>query len=444
MLSIRCVGRLLAAHLLALYAILSIHGWIRSFRPLPPTDTLASKTDIHQMTWRDPFTYDIAIYASPLRSFYDDQSHFFIDAQHIATLRNNKLDSKLRRFRKSMRINKASDTMYLHLFMQESGKMNPHPAMGDKLLVQAHTQLAGGRKRVAWEVMLDNHVFADRRMPTDVRRISVMRYYSPSERRAYGPIAWDNPLVAVNDAQGNSNASSYVDVSLDQVSLEWMRIAAQFVRAPLDPFASSGSGIAASMDEQDVRLVAIIVRLADYAKLSSIVLGVCWVVGIVAQALVFVIDLESMLGSLLFTASTPSPLKRGILYGCSVAAESVRLFILFVHSKQPMLPGYMFTTCAGYLICPMLYVLLATTLALSVVATRKTSSTKQDSHLDLLLARQIIAAVAWTFDAVLRLLLLPEAKYAALIPIAPLVAAAYLFYKSKTCEQHQTKRPKSN
>ncbi|KAJ1794473.1 hypothetical protein LPJ59_004524 [Coemansia sp. RSA 2399] len=426
MCSVRLAIRVLAAHLLALYAILGVYRWIKAFQPLPVD---ASNPTVHRMTWRDPFTYDVAIYASPLRSFYDDQSHFFSSAQHVATLSNNRIDSRLGRIRIRAQINATNE--YLHLFMQESGRMKPHPAMGDKLLVHAHTRLLlrdgneeKRRARVAWEVMLDSHLFADRQMPTDVRRISVMRYYSPSERRAYSPIAWDNPLVAIRDME-KGNSEDHVDISLDQVSLEWMRISARFVGAPLDPFASTEAGLDPSMDPQDALLATIIVHLANYAKPAVIALGVCWVLGIMAQALVLVIDLEAAIS----LASSPSTKQRSILRGCSVAAESLRLFTLIAHSKQPMLPGYMFTTCVCAIPRIALYAQLMAAL-----------STSADDR-GLIFARQICAAVAWAVDAVLQLLLLDEgSRLGFLMPIVPLATAAHLYFKES--KPAQRLRPK--
>ncbi|KAJ2401534.1 hypothetical protein GGI23_001332 [Coemansia sp. RSA 2559] len=391
------------------------------------------------MTWRDPFTYDVAIYASPLRSFYDDQSHFFSNAQHVATLSNNRINSRLGRIHMRAQINATNE--YLHLFMQESGKMKPHPAMGDKLLVQAHTRLLlrdGSKKkkkrraRVAWEVMLDSHLFADRQMPTDVRRISVMRYYSPSERRAYSPIAWDNPLVAIDDAQrSSSDNEDHVDISLDQVSLEWMRISARFVGAPLDPFASTEAGLGPSMDQQDDLLMTIIVHLANYAKPAAIMLGACWVLGIVAQALVLVIDLEAAI-----SLASPSTGRRGALHGCSVAAESLRLLTLIARSKQPMLPGYTFTTWFSAVSGIALYAQLMATLALSISADES----------NLLFTRHICAAVAWTADAVLQRLLLDEGTgLIFLTPVVPLAAAArLLFFFLRKSKPTQGLRPKAS
>ncbi|KAJ2549383.1 hypothetical protein EV175_004473, partial [Coemansia sp. RSA 1933] len=293
---IRWAARALATLLLALYIIGGAYRWFKSFGPPAIAITSEPQPLVHRMTWRKPFAYDVAIYASPMRSYYHDQSYFFRQAQHVATLKNNSIDRNLGRIHISARIDKF--TKYLHLFMQEAGKMDPHPAMGDKLLVLAHTRLfidgKRRRARVAWEVMLDDHPFADRQMPVDVRRISVMKYLSPSERRNYSPIAWDNPLVALHDySQSNSTDSDYqVDISLAQVSLEWMRICARFVRAPLDPFASKQSGMSPSMSSQHIRMTAIIVRLADYSKQGAVVLGIFWALGVVAQMFALVIDIE--------------------------------------------------------------------------------------------------------------------------------------------------------
>ncbi|KAJ2525240.1 hypothetical protein GGI11_000211 [Coemansia sp. RSA 2049] len=539
--SIRGVAvRVLVALLPALYAIYGLRQWISSYRPVPLlTKETASYLDgpPHQLTWREPFAYDVAIYASHHHSFYDDQSHFFSDAQHVATLRDIKLQQGSHNHNRLLlhtraRIRTAvptnSSSMYLHLFMQEASKMNPHPSMEDKLIVQAHTRLlipshstsgssaavvVVGRSRVAWEAMLDNHLFANRQMAVDVRRMSVMQYYSPSERRAYSPIAWDNPLVALGDARRQSrrrfrdskNKANYIDssgsggngnnskqfievtVTLRRVSLEWMRIVGQFVRSPLDPFASANAtafvaddnsdmvdsaAYVQPMDRQKRHLVAIFERLAGYSTHAMFVLGGCWALGIAGQALALAADAEAG-GFLLASAgmgiwSRHKQLRQrraiaiavgvGLLHWCAAALESTRIIALFTHSHQPpamLLSGSYYnyyasiaSSSSNFSASSALWLLQIISLALPAIATTTITSNKDLGIFcyDRILARQISLLVAWTADTVLGLTLLPDTddydnngRAAALAPVALLaITTVYLTYKRKHLETTTT------
>ncbi|KAJ2763529.1 hypothetical protein H4S06_000007 [Coemansia sp. BCRC 34490] len=541
MYSIRGVAvRVLVALLPALYAIHGLRQWISSYRPAP---LLAKETTPsldgppHQLTWREPYAYDVAIYASHHHSFYDDQSHFFSDAQHVATLRDIKLQQGSHNQNRLLlhtraRIRTAvptnSSSLYLHLFMQEAGKMNPHPSMEDKLIVQAHTRLlipshstsgssiVVGRSRVAWEAMLDNHLFANRKMPVDVRRMSVMQYYSPSERRAYSPIAWDNPLVALGDARrqssrhlrdsknkdnrnrndidassGNGNNSKQfieVTVTLRRVSLEWMRIVGQFVRSPLDPFASANAsasvvddnsdivGSAAyvqPMDRQKRHLVAILERLAGYSTHAMLVLGGCWALGIAGQALALAVDAEA--GGFLLAGATmgiwsqhKQPRQQralviaagvGLLHWCAAAVESTRIIALLTHSNQPpamLLPGSYYnyvlavSSSISFSVSPSLWLLQIISLALPAIATTSNKGLGISCY-DRILARQISLLVAWTADTVLGLALLPDTdsydnngRAAALAPVALLaITTVYLTYKRKHIDTTTTRTKKA-
>ncbi|KAJ2877641.1 hypothetical protein FB639_003670, partial [Coemansia asiatica] len=195
----------------------------------------------HRITWRPPFAYDISIYVSPFYSFYEDQSHFFSKSQQLVYLEDISIDRRFTRYEEtniSIALDpSASAEKYLHLFMQRTGKMEPYPAMGDQFLVHAMAPLVVENENgiafthcVAWEFMLDDHTFAEWSIPVDVSRLMNMKYYSAKERRAYNPLAWNNPLVAQFCSSNTSIARSEkpsnisVDISLDQVSLEWMRL----------------------------------------------------------------------------------------------------------------------------------------------------------------------------------------------------------------------------
>ncbi|KAJ2725361.1 hypothetical protein GGI07_001369 [Coemansia sp. Benny D115] len=263
------------------YAILTASRWYRSFTPATACE-IRSQYDLshmQRMTWRSPFVYEMAVYASTYRSFYDDQSHFFDKAQLLATVKNNNLDHPMRRFRAKATIDKRllaqNTTVYLHLFMQRAHQMNPHPKMTDPFLVHSLAPiiivendadvapltlknifgfqikstssapnhgagLAGKQaplvtRRVAWEAVLENHSFCMWKMPIDVSRLANTKYYSPDERRAYNPIVQRNPLVAAIYGSREDYAAHgpfAVDISIDQVSLEWIRLVNSLATQP--------------------------------------------------------------------------------------------------------------------------------------------------------------------------------------------------------------------
>ncbi|KAJ1821298.1 hypothetical protein LPJ56_001177 [Coemansia sp. RSA 2599] len=283
-----------------LFSLLCFYRWYGSFAPAAVVASQPDKTP-HRITWRRPFAYDIAVYASPFYSFYDDQSHFFSKSEQLIHVKDVGLDGRFRRLSKPVSVaaldgSSASQQVllekkYLHLFMQRSGQMTPHPAMGDRFLVHAMAPLVLGNAsddsiavvtRVAWEFMLDDHVFDEWSVPVDVSRLMNMKYFSPSERRAYNPLAWQNPLVAQHPRSSLSSLALSkasggvfsVDISLDQVSLEWMRM-------------TNAVAVASATDDRDDLLLAFfklaLARLADCSRSTAVLLGVLLVARLAAE-----------------------------------------------------------------------------------------------------------------------------------------------------------------
>ncbi|KAJ1821822.1 hypothetical protein LPJ56_001056 [Coemansia sp. RSA 2599] len=283
-----------------LFSLLCMYKWYGSFAPAAVVASQPDKTP-HRITWRRPFAYDIAVYVSPFYSFYDDQSHFFSESEQLIHVKDVGLDGRFRRLSKPVSVaaldgSSASQQVllekkYLHLFMQRSGQMTPHPAMGDRFLVHAMAPLVLGNAsddsiavvtRVAWEFMLDDHVFDEWSVPVDVSRLMNMKYFSPSERRAYNPLAWQNPLVAQHPGSSLSSPALSkasggvfsVDISLDQVSLEWMRM-------------TNAVAVASATDDQDDLLLGFfklaLARLADCSRSTAVLLGVLLVARLAAE-----------------------------------------------------------------------------------------------------------------------------------------------------------------
>ncbi|KAI8319482.1 hypothetical protein GQ54DRAFT_299305 [Martensiomyces pterosporus] len=243
--------------LVVAWCLRAVLQWTRSFALTSDAEEL---DDPHKLTWRSPLKYDIAAYATDIRSYYIDRGNFFSSAQRVLHIKDVDFAQKYPRFSKRVRIHLPESvrqnngtTMYLHMFAQKAGQMNPHPLMQDMYMVFAHTELvaprqlaaggngqtvAHGMTKVVWELVLEDHQFSKWKVPLDLNRMVDLVYLSPKERRAYNPISWENPLIAssaahrwvplTTDPAANSLsplAAKHIDVDIDisGVTLEWVR-----------------------------------------------------------------------------------------------------------------------------------------------------------------------------------------------------------------------------
>ncbi|KAJ1964942.1 hypothetical protein GGI12_001104 [Dipsacomyces acuminosporus] len=290
--------------------------WTRLFSTTG--DEIKPGEESHKLTWRHPMKYDIAAYATDAASYYSDRENFFKTAQKVLQINNLDINQKYPRFTKSIRVQlpehvrqSNSTAMYLHMFAQKAGQMNPHPLMRDQYMVFAHTKLVMPRMRagsdsaaavphgltkVVWEMVLENHQFAMWQIPMDLSRLVDLVYLNPQERRAYNPISWENPLIGsvathrwvpLTSKSVVSKSvpleAEYIDVDVDisGVTLGWLR-ASLYLNADTNTGGIKNTPASSGPLRKVIKLAA--VQSLDLGPLASYALILMAVLRVAADA----------------------------------------------------------------------------------------------------------------------------------------------------------------
>ncbi|KAJ1951517.1 hypothetical protein FBU59_000109 [Linderina macrospora] len=296
----------LVPYLCAGYLFWSVRQYYGELTPQPLD--ISGTEQPHRIGWRPPMKYDFAVYATDVPSYYVDRLNFFRDAQLIWKVKELDVSATRPHFHKRARIeipervrNDGFRTMYLHLIMQQTGAMEPHPAMNDRFAIYATSDLikpralhgnyshvvAHGNTRVVWEYVLDDNHFEMWKAPRDLARMLDFTYYSPNERRAYKPILWNNPTYADGmpptrwaplsdhlDVSADAPMTAThmdVDIDLTGVSMAWIRFN-QLLRLTEEP-------------EPMLELAkSLVVSVLDHGLLAYYALAALFVVRVLAEA----------------------------------------------------------------------------------------------------------------------------------------------------------------
>ncbi|KAI8319699.1 hypothetical protein GQ54DRAFT_306094 [Martensiomyces pterosporus] len=197
---------------------------------LLPAQKVTEDTVFYRRSWREPFEYDIKVYASQSDSITaDNTASFFESAQLLWHVQPQTLENKSPKYRTkvSVKIPESmlnetiwnTSSIYAHVFIQRSDQFTPHPNISDPYLVytstglvstavsydnntRAYSMLNGtsytpGRKRViaypsllAWDLVLEDHTYRNETLPKVLRQ-SVSDY--PDKESKTG--TYNPPLI---------------------------------------------------------------------------------------------------------------------------------------------------------------------------------------------------------------------------------------------------------
>ncbi|KAI8318672.1 hypothetical protein GQ54DRAFT_300020 [Martensiomyces pterosporus] len=213
---------------------------LHSFSPntsipyLLPAQKVTENTVFYRRSWREPFEYDIKVYASQSDSIaVNNTTGFFESAQLLWHIQPQSLEEKYPKYSTKVNVkipesifdetNRRLKSLYAHVFIQSSDQFTPHPNISDPYLVytsmelvrtaagstsntQTHSMLNGtshspGRKRttmhrspLAWDLVLEDHTYTNEALPKVLRQ-SVRGYPDKkSKARTYNPPLIYRPL----------------------------------------------------------------------------------------------------------------------------------------------------------------------------------------------------------------------------------------------------------
>ncbi|KAJ1963706.1 Cleft lip and palate associated transmembrane protein 1 [Dipsacomyces acuminosporus] len=252
---------------------------------LKPLPKLPAGTKYHRMSWREPFEYEASVYMSELDTFFPNTDEFFSNSQLVWRVGPQSLSQRHARFDTHLSIRlpetfrKTNGTsLYAFLFIQKAGQSDPHPDLYDPNTVFARTQLTSirphvfdrkhallgskgeskegreekeahhaeleagpwvphAKSRVHWEIVLEDHEFAQWTFPMDLAPYIRINKFDKKSDSPYVPITWENPLAvrsehwvaltnhtAVSEDTPLDAQSIDVDMSLSGVILGWFRL----------------------------------------------------------------------------------------------------------------------------------------------------------------------------------------------------------------------------
>ncbi|KAI8318991.1 hypothetical protein GQ54DRAFT_335925 [Martensiomyces pterosporus] len=213
--------------------LVNIHQMLVDFFPnssipyLLPAQKVTEDTVVYRRSWREPFEYDIKVYASQsVTVTTHSAASFFESAQLLWHVESQSLEKKYPKY--STKVNakiplSMFDTMseeiigfYAHVFIQKSDQFTPHPNISDPYLVcspmgffstavrydnntRAHSMLSGtphtpGRKRMtiyhsllAWDLVLEDRTYTNKTLSKILRRLVSDHPDKKSKTGTYNP-----------------------------------------------------------------------------------------------------------------------------------------------------------------------------------------------------------------------------------------------------------------
>ncbi|KAI8317848.1 hypothetical protein GQ54DRAFT_315086, partial [Martensiomyces pterosporus] len=221
---------------IAFLVLLSLGGLlftVRFFFPdasipyLLPAQKVTEDTVFYHRSWREPFEYDIKVYASQSHSITaDNTASFFESAQLLWHVQPQTLEKKYPKYRTQVSVKipepMLNETMwgtssiYAHVFIQRSDQFTPHPNVTDPYLVYTSISIAStavsydnntraqsmvndtshtpGRKRIimchsllVWDLVLEDHTYTNETLPKILRRLVSDHPNEESKTGTYNP-----------------------------------------------------------------------------------------------------------------------------------------------------------------------------------------------------------------------------------------------------------------
>ncbi|KAJ2694543.1 hypothetical protein H4218_005565, partial [Coemansia sp. IMI 209128] len=258
--------------LLIIFAVVAgLLGFLLVLTFKTPTITSAQATEpgkfqfrAYFLAWQEPFAYEAKVYAS-LSPNASNHESFFKTAQLLWHIEPQQLANRYPVFRSKVNIRIPSQLrsnpnpgqgLYAHIFVQQTGRFNPHPDFTDPYLVSSQIPLVRWSQRtsksldtsssgipsedltpkllgvdsVSWAIILENHVYTQLTIPSNLQ---TTRGYSNTG--TYNPLLLPNtftnsqpkekPLVALRDSQLVADVYQQtidVDIELSGIRRGWV------------------------------------------------------------------------------------------------------------------------------------------------------------------------------------------------------------------------------
>ncbi|KAJ1818248.1 hypothetical protein LPJ60_004419 [Coemansia sp. RSA 2675] len=218
------------------------------------------------LAWQEPFAYEAKVYASlsPNASNYES---FFETAQLLWHIEPQQLANRYPVFRSKVNVRIPSQLrsnpnpgqgLYAHIFVQQTGRFNPHPDFTDPYLVSSQIPLVRWSRRTSksldtslsdtpnedltpkllgvdsasWAIVLENHVYSQLTVPFNLQ---ITHGYSNTG--TYNPLLLPNtftnsqpkkkPLVALRGSQLVADVYQQtidVDIELSGIRRGWVSV----------------------------------------------------------------------------------------------------------------------------------------------------------------------------------------------------------------------------
>ncbi|KAJ2031598.1 hypothetical protein IWW57_000637 [Coemansia sp. S610] len=260
--------------LLLIFAVVAgLLGFLLVLTFKTPTITPAQATEpgkfqfrAYFLAWQEPFAYEAKVYAS-LSPNASNHESFFETAQLLWHIEPQQLANRYPVFRSKVNVRIPSQLrsnpnpgqgLYAHIFVQQTGRFNPHPDFTDPYLVSSQIPLVRWSQRtsksldtsssgipsedltpkllgvdsVSWAIILENHVYTQLTIPSNLQ---TTRGYSNTG--TYNPLLLPNtftnsrpkekPLVALRDSQLVADVYQQtidVDIELSGIRRGWVSV----------------------------------------------------------------------------------------------------------------------------------------------------------------------------------------------------------------------------
>ncbi|KAI8318645.1 hypothetical protein GQ54DRAFT_314314 [Martensiomyces pterosporus] len=221
----------------ALLVLLSLGGLflftLHSFYPnisipyLLPAQKVTRDTVFYRRSWREPFEYDIKVYASQSDSItVHNAAVFFESAQLLWHVAQKSLEEKYPKYSAKVNVkipesmfdetNKGLKSLYAHVFIQKSDQFTPHPNISDPYLAYSPTDLFSTftsydknawvpsmvntiyympelngitkhRPLLSWDLVLEDQTYTNETLPKILRRLDRDHPDEESKTGTYNP-----------------------------------------------------------------------------------------------------------------------------------------------------------------------------------------------------------------------------------------------------------------
>ncbi|KAJ2519892.1 hypothetical protein H4217_002395 [Coemansia sp. RSA 1939] len=232
----------------------------------PPPD--AKDPTLYRMSWQgDDTEYEAKVYASPIKTLTKaNADKFFETAQELWHLEPHTLENRYPSYKTSVKVSvaaksleKRTDALYAHIFVQRRGQFAPHPNVSDPFAVHKYAELAKWRPihpepvrtafpfikfesdvavdyelvataGVSWAMVLENHAFTKKELP-----FGIVVPNSPTvDSRGRATYTYNPPLLQdifvknewpTHGLLASSDAAQTIDVALelDGIKLRWIK-----------------------------------------------------------------------------------------------------------------------------------------------------------------------------------------------------------------------------